>query len=97
MKECGSWEDIKVPLSQCNALIALIFPESVPVVQPGFGAECILLPACQPAEPVSPQPHCGHDGIAGAGLEQASARDVHEAEIRELEDIITAALALKHK
>lgn len=49
MKECGLWEDTKVPLSQCNALIALIYAESVPVLQPGFGAECILLPACQPS------------------------------------------------
>lgn len=49
MKECGLWEDTKVPLSECNALIALISPESVPVLQPGFGAECILPPACQPS------------------------------------------------
>lgn len=52
--------------------------------------------ACPPAEPVSPQPHCGHYGIAGTGFRRKT-QGMYEAEIRKLEDIITALLALKHK
>lgn len=51
--------------------------------------------ACLPAEPVSPPPHCGHYGIAGTGFRQKT-QGMYEAEIRKLEDIITALLALKH-
>lgn len=94
MKECGWWEDTKVPLSQCNALIALIYTESVPVLQPGFWCG-MHITASLPAEPVSPPPHCGHYGIAGIGFRRKT-QGMYESEIRKLEDIITALLALEH-
>lgn len=89
MEECGFWEDAKV-LSQCNALMAFYLPSSVPNLQPGFGAEYILLPASRAGISTTtlwPLWHRWHS-------KQREVQRMCEAEIRKLGDTITLLLSL---
>lgn len=89
MGECGFWEDAKV-LSQCNALMAFYLPSSVPNLQPGFGAEYILLPASRAGISTTtlwPLWHRWHS-------KQREVQRMCEAEIRKLGDTITLLLSL---